>query len=71
MEGLEHILAQHPFFTGFCAEHSRLVAGCARNHRYDAGEYLFREGGPADEFFLYPPRASGHWRSSRPDARRS
>ena len=52
MEGLDHILAQHPFFAGFCAEHSRLVAGCARNHRYDAGEYLFREGGAADEFFL-------------------
>ena len=52
MEGLEHILTQHPFFAGFCAEHSQLVAGCARNHRYDAGEYLFREGGPADEFFL-------------------
>ncbi len=52
MEGLEQILAQHPFFAGFSAEHSRLVAGCARNHRYDAGEYLFREGGSADEFFL-------------------
>jgi CRP-like cAMP-binding protein len=52
MEGLEQILAEHPFFAGFAAEHSRLVAGCARNHRYDAGEYLFREGGPANEFFL-------------------
>ena len=52
MEGLEHILTQHPFFAGFSDEHSRLVAGCARNHRYDAGEYLFREGSPADEFFL-------------------
>lgn len=52
MEGLEHILAQHPFFAGFAAEHSQLVAGCARNHRYDAGKYLFREGAPADEFFL-------------------
>ena len=36
--------AEHPFFAGFSAEHSQLVAGCARNHRYDAGEYLFREG---------------------------
>ena len=52
MEGLEQILAEHPFFAGFSAEHSRLVAGCARNHRYDAGEYLFREGDAADEFFL-------------------
>jgi CRP/FNR family cyclic AMP-dependent transcriptional regulator len=52
MEGLDHILAEQPFFAGFSAEHSQLVAGCARNHRYDAGEYLFREGGPANEFFL-------------------
>lgn len=52
MEGLEQLLAQHPFLAGISAEHSQLVAGCARNHRYDAGEYLFREGGAADEFFL-------------------
>jgi CRP-like cAMP-binding protein len=52
MEGLEHILAEHPFFAGFSAEHSRLVAGCARNHRYDAGEYLFHEEQPANEFFV-------------------
>jgi CRP-like cAMP-binding protein len=52
MEGLEQILAIHPFFAGFAVEHRELVAGCARNHRFDAGEYLCREGDPADEFFL-------------------
>jgi CRP-like cAMP-binding protein len=52
MEGIEQILAKHPFFAGFALEHRRLVAGCARNHRYDAGEYLCREGAGADEFFL-------------------
>lgn len=52
MEGLEQILGRHPFFAGFAAEHSQLVAGCARNHRFDAGEYLLREGEPANEFFL-------------------
>ena len=52
MEGLEHILREHPFFAGFAPEHSMLVAGCARNHRFDAGAYLFREGEPANEFFL-------------------
>jgi len=52
VEGLEHILAEHPFFAGFSVEHSRLVSGCARNHRYDAGTYLFRESTPANEFFL-------------------
>ena len=52
METLERILAQHPFFAGFSAEHSRLVSGCARNHRFAAGQYLFHEGDAANEFYL-------------------
>ncbi|MFB8830749.1 cyclic nucleotide-binding domain-containing protein [Azotobacter sp. CWF10] len=52
MESLEDILDRHPFFAGFEAAHGRLVAGCARNVRFAAGQYLFREGDPADEFFL-------------------
>ena len=52
MEGLERILREHAFFAGFPPEHSMLVVGCARNHRFDAGDYLFREGEPANEFFL-------------------
>ncbi len=52
MEGLDRILKEHPFFTAFSPEHIQLLAGCARNHRFAAGEYLFHEGDPADEFFL-------------------
>ena len=52
MEGLERILKDQPFFADFPPEHSALVAGCARNRRFEAGQYLFREGEPADEFFL-------------------
>ncbi|WP_434666922.1 cyclic nucleotide-binding domain-containing protein [Paraburkholderia sp. A3BS-1L] len=52
MEGLERILAGHPFFAGFEAGHLRLVQGCARNCRFDEGQYLFHEGEPAEEFFL-------------------
>jgi CRP/FNR family transcriptional regulator, cyclic AMP receptor protein len=52
MEGLDRILGEHPFFAGFAAEHLQLVAGCARNRRFDPGEYLFHEGGSADEFYL-------------------
>jgi CRP-like cAMP-binding protein len=52
MQDLEEILAEHPFFSGFDSAHRHLVAGCARNHRFDAGRYLFREGESADEFFL-------------------
>ena len=40
------------FFAGFPKEHRQLLAGCAQNHRFNAGHYLFHEGDPADEFFL-------------------
>ena len=52
MEGLENILAEIPFLAGLATEHRKLLSGCARNHRFDAGGYLFHEGDAADEFFL-------------------
>lgn len=52
MEGLERILREQAFFAGFPAEQSALIAGCARNHRFTAGQYLFREGEAANKFFL-------------------
>lgn len=52
MAGLERILSEQPFFAGFSAEYSELVAGCARNHMFAAEQYLFHEGDPANEFFL-------------------
>ncbi|MGO9674341.1 MAG: cyclic nucleotide-binding domain-containing protein [Methylocella sp.] len=52
VEDIEHIVKEHPFFAGLAPEHGQLVAGCARNHRFDAGQYLFREGDLANEFFL-------------------
>jgi CRP-like cAMP-binding protein len=52
MRDLEHILVAHAFFAGFPAEYGKLVAGCARNHRFDAGRYLFHEGDDAAEFYL-------------------
>ncbi len=52
MAGLERIVGEHPFFAGFPPEYSQLVADCARNHRFEAEQYLFHEGEPANEFFL-------------------
>jgi CRP/FNR family transcriptional regulator, cyclic AMP receptor protein len=52
MKDIQQILVEHPFFAGFAPEHGRLIAGCARNHRFDAGSFLLREGEPADTFFL-------------------
>lgn len=52
MAGLERILGEHPFFAGLAAEYNQLIAGCARNHRFEAEQYLFHEGEAANEFFL-------------------
>ncbi len=52
MKTLEDLLGELPFFKDLPADHGALVAGCARNQRFEAGQYLFREGDPADEFFL-------------------
>ena len=52
MATLEEILQEHSFFADAPAALIRLVAGCARNHMFHAGEYLFHEGEPANEFFL-------------------
>jgi CRP/FNR family transcriptional regulator, cyclic AMP receptor protein len=52
MEGLERIVLAHPFFAGMEAELGAVISGCARNHRFDPGEYLGHEGDPANEFFL-------------------
>lgn len=52
MKGLEDILREHPFLADFSTEQRDLIVGCARNHRFNAGQYLFHEGDPADEFFL-------------------
>jgi CRP-like cAMP-binding protein len=52
MESLDPLLAEHPFLAGVSAAHIRTVAGCARNERFEAGRFLFREGEEADLFFI-------------------
>ncbi len=52
MEGLDRIIRAEPFFAGLTPEQWTLLAGCARNHRFEAASYLFHAGGAADEFFL-------------------
>ncbi|MDX2044843.1 MAG: cyclic nucleotide-binding domain-containing protein [Acidobacteriota bacterium] len=49
---LEPILAEHPFFQGLAAEDIQLVAGCATNAVFKAGEVISREGEPANQFYL-------------------
>jgi CRP-like cAMP-binding protein len=52
MEGLERIVREHPFFSGMSEEQTAVVAGCAKNVRFEPGEYLFHEGDVADQLYL-------------------
>lgn len=52
MENLERILAEQPFFAGLDGEFCKLASGCAKNARFEAGQYVFHEGEPADHFYL-------------------
>lgn len=52
MRTIDQLLHDHPFFAGLDPQTLTLVAGCAVNAHADAGEYLYREGGEADRFFV-------------------
>ena len=52
METLERLLAEHELFRGLDERYVTLLTGCAANVRFDAGAFLFREGEPADRFFV-------------------
>jgi len=52
METLEGILAEHPFFKELEPCYLQLLVGCASNVRFNAGEFLFREGEDANRFYL-------------------
>jgi len=52
IQTLEPIISEHPFFRGMEPAHLRLIVGCAKNVRFDAGQTIFREGDPADHFYL-------------------
>lgn len=52
IEGLDRLLAEHPFFRGFDADALTLMAGCARNERFEADQSLFKQGEAADKFYI-------------------
>jgi CRP-like cAMP-binding protein len=52
VQTIEQYLPQHPFFAGLGEDVIALVAGCAVNTHFRAGELLFREGEPADTFYV-------------------
>jgi CRP-like cAMP-binding protein len=52
METLERIVLEQKIFAGLDPDIGTLITGCARNHHFEPGSYLFREGEEASEFFL-------------------
>jgi CRP-like cAMP-binding protein len=50
--GIDELLAGHDLFTGLDAATLTLLAGCAANAAFAAGETLFVEGAPADCFWI-------------------
>jgi CRP-like cAMP-binding protein len=52
MRTIEEYLPQHPFFAGLDEPAIALLSGCAVNAHFGQGEMLFREGEPADRFYV-------------------
>lgn len=52
IEGLGPILAQHPFFTDMDPGALDIITGCCANEVVRAGSHLYRQGDPADKFYL-------------------
>jgi CRP-like cAMP-binding protein len=52
MRTLETLVAESPVFVGLDDEQLALIAGCGQNVTFMEGYRLFREGDPADDFFL-------------------
>ena len=49
---LQPIIEKHPFLQGLKPDLVTVLTGCAKNRKYEAGEYLTREGEEAEHFFL-------------------
>ena len=70
MEGLERIVSEHRLFDGLGPEFVNLAAGCAKNVRFNADQYLFHaeDAGGLDLSDPPWPRSTGGRR--RPAAAR-
>ena len=52
MNTMQNKILDHPFLAGLSPRHREILANCASEKSFDPGEILFREGEPADRFFL-------------------
>jgi CRP-like cAMP-binding protein len=51
-EKFEKEVAAHPFLLGMNEQHVRLLADCATRSRFHSDAIIFREGEPANRFYL-------------------
>jgi len=52
MNGLEQFLRAHPFFSETKPEHLSILASGAKSARFEPRQLLFRQGEPANQFYL-------------------
>ena len=52
MRKIEEILLEHSFFRGLSPGLSKAIAACGKQIRIEKGAYLYRQGEPADTFYL-------------------
>ena len=52
MRTLEGVLAKHPFFAGLDPSYLETAVGCASNMRFNAGDFMFKQGEEANHFYL-------------------
>lgn len=52
MESLYRIVAEQKFLEGLTEEQLKVVAGCASNVIFPAGEFIFRESEKAEHFYI-------------------
>lgn len=49
---IESFIRTHPFLEGMSPHQYRILSDCARQLDFRAGEVIFREGDPANRFYL-------------------
>ena len=49
---LDEIISIHPFLMGLSPHQARILKDCAMFMKFKAGELVFREGDPANRFYL-------------------
>ena len=52
MKTLRETITEHPFCLGMKPEHLEVLVGCASEAKLKADQILFREGEPANQFYL-------------------